>query len=239
MKKWNGRMSLSDWQPRPRPIVDVLSGRYCELQRLNAHHTDALFECSSEVTTEDRFRYLFEDAPGSKEIFWEWMQSKMAVDDPYTFAVVDKRTGLAAGRASYMRITPEHGVIEIGGIFWGLSLAKTRAATEAIFLLLQHAFDDLKYRRVEWKCNNDNLPSKRAAQRFGFQFEGIFRNHFVTKGRNRDTAWFAIIDQDWPLIRLAFESWLNESNFDNAGNQIRSLQAFMPSAQGSDGSDAH
>jgi RimJ/RimL family protein N-acetyltransferase len=129
-----------------------------------------------------------------------------------------------------MRITPEHGVIEVGNILWGPRIARTRIATEALFLHARHVFDDLAYRRFEWKCNSLNEPSKRAAQRFGFTFEGVFRQHIVAKGANRDTAWFAMLDCEWPALRESYERWLDPANFDEAGRQRRSLESFRSAA---------
>lgn len=143
-------------------------------------------------------------------------------DDPLFFTIV--RDGRPEGIASYLRMEPEHGSIEIGHIWFGTPLQRTTAATEAIFLLARHAFDDLGYRRLEWSCNALNARSRRAAERFGFTFEGVFRNAMVAKGRNRDTAWFSIIAEDWPAIRQAFEAWLDPSNFGADGAQRRPLQ---------------
>ena len=141
------------------------------------------------------------------------------------FAVIDQASGQCEGRQALMNIFPEFGRIELGSIFWGMAIARTRIATEATYLHLKYAFDELGYRRFEWKCNNDNAASKRAAERFGFTFEGVFRQHLVIKGANRDTAWFSIIDSDWPAIRQAFEDWLAPENFDSDGNQINKLAA--------------
>ena len=146
------------------------------------------------------------------------------------FAIVDLASGAASGMASYLNIVPANGCIEIGHIWFAPPLQKTRAATEAIFLMIRHAFEDLAYRRVEWKCNSLNEASKRAARRFGFTYEGTFRQHMVIKGRNRDTAWFAMLDHEWPAIRAAFERWLDPDNFDAAGRQRKSLAALMPSS---------
>jgi hypothetical protein len=134
--------------------------------------------------------------------------------------------------ASYLRITPEHGAVEIGHIWFGSTLKRTPAATEAIYLLARHVFDDLGYRRLEWKCNALNAPSRRAADRFGFTFEGVFRKQQVVKGRNRDTAWYAIVDDDWPPIRAGFEAWLAPENFDAEGRQRRSLAQFRTHPEG-------
>jgi RimJ/RimL family protein N-acetyltransferase len=151
-------------------------------------------------------------------------------EDPLFFTIV--ANGRPAGMASYLRITPEHGAIEIGHIWFGAGLKRTPAATEAIFLLARHVFDDLGYRRLEWKCNALNEPSRRAADRFGFTFEGVFRKQQVVKGRNRDTAWYAIVDDDWPPIRATFEAWLAPGNFDDAGRQRQRLAQFRPTARG-------
>jgi RimJ/RimL family protein N-acetyltransferase len=151
-----------------------------------------------------------------------------ASEDPLFFAVVCD--GRVLGRVSYMRITPAFGVIEIGNIVFAPALQRTTAATEAIYLLARHAFDDLGYRRLEWKCNALNAASRRAAERFGFTFEGIFRNHQIVKGRNRDTAWYAIIDADWPVIRSGFEAWLSPDNFDD-GKQRTGLTQLIAAAR--------
>ena len=153
-----------------------------------------------------------------------------ASDDPLYFSLVVD--GRAAGVASYLRITPEFGVIEIGHIWFGAALRRTTAASEAIFLLARHAFEDLGYRRLEWKCDALNGPSRRAAERFGFTFEGIFRKHQVVKGRNRDTAWYAIVDEDWPAIGAGFERWLAPANFDAGGRQRATLGALIARSRG-------
>lgn len=149
-----------------------------------------------------------------------WREAEKAV----LYAIVPAETKTAAGWAAYMRITPAHGVIEIGNVLFSPGLQRTRAATEAVYLMARHVFEDLGYRRFEWKCNAENAQSRRAALRFGFTFEGIFRQHMVVKGQNRDTAWFAMLDKEWPARREAFETWLAPENFDAAGRQRRSLK---------------
>jgi RimJ/RimL family protein N-acetyltransferase len=144
-------------------------------------------------------------------------------DDPLFFTLVGLPDERPLGMASYLRIAAEHGSIEIGNIWFGTPLQRTTAATEAIYLLARHAFDELGYRRLEWKCNALNIPSRSAAERFGFTFEGIFRKHYVVKGRNRDTVWYAIVDDDWPAARAGFEAWLDPANFDEEGRQRHSL----------------
>lgn len=223
---------LAHWTPRPRPAVSVLEGRWCRLEKLDpARHGDALFEASSADGAEQRFRYLYEWPPESRAEFDAWMTRVAALDDPLFYAVVDRATGRAEGRQTFMRITPEHGVIEIGNILWGPGMARTRLATEALYLFAAYAFDTLGYRRFEWKCNALNAPSRRAALRFGFTFEGIFRQHIVVKGQNRDTAWFAMIDRDWPAIRAGFERWLEARNFDTEGRQRMPLAAAREAVQ--------
>jgi RimJ/RimL family protein N-acetyltransferase len=216
-------MDLSSWTPRPRPARAPIFGRYVALEPLDpARHGDALFAASMAPGAEERFRYLFE-ASQDRPAFDAWLAQAAASQDPMPFAVIDRATGLAGGRQSLMRITPEHGVIEIGSILWGPAVARTRLATEALYLFAREAFDNLGYRRFEWKCNDANEPSKRAALRFGFRFEGVFRHHMVAKGANRDTAWFAIIDDEWPDLRREYERWLDPANFDADGRQRTAL----------------
>ena len=181
---------------------------------------------------EERFRYLFEP-PYDRPDFVQWIARMERANDPLPFAVIDRATGRCEGRQALMRITPEHGVIEIGAILWGPGIARTRVATDALFLTARYVFEELGYRRFEWKCNNLNEPSKRAALRFGFQYEGLFRQHMVIKGASRDTAWFAMVDQDWPVLRAAYEQWLAPSNFDAQGKQRRRLQDLMHVSGGS------
>lgn len=218
---------LKNWQPRPRPERKVLEGRYVRLEPLDAaRHGDGLFEASSVTDADGRFRWLFEVPPESRAAFQPWLDKVEASSDPLFFAVIDKASGKVAGRQTLMRIEPAFGVIEIGNINWGPLIARKPAATEAQFLFAQYAFDELGYRRYEWKCNNNNEPSKRAAERFGFSFEGIFRQHLVVKSENRDTAWYSIIDKEWPALKKAYEAWLDPANFDAAGQQKRRLEAF-------------
>jgi RimJ/RimL family protein N-acetyltransferase len=159
------------------------------------------------------------------------LRTAAASDDPLFFTLVLLPGESPAGVASYLRITPDHGVIEIGHIWFGASLRRTTAATEAIYLLAAHAFDDLGYRRLEWKCDSLNQASRRAAERFGFRFEGVFRNHMVVKGRNRDTAWFAITDDEWPAVRAGFREWLGPDNLDGAKGQRKTLAQLIAGAR--------
>ena len=215
---------VADWNRRSLPGRVVMEGRYACLEPLDpARHGEALFEAAIAPGAEGRFRYLF-DLPMDREAFQAWLVRSAASSDPMFWAVIDKATGRAEGRQALMRIDPGHGVIEIGSILWGPAMAGTRVATEAQFLFAAHAFDALGYRRFEWKCDDRNLASRRAALRFGFQFEGIFRQHMVVKGQNRDTAWFAMLDQEWPAMKARYLAWLDPANFDEQGRQRQRLQ---------------
>ena len=202
--------------PCPRPARVALDGRYARLEPLSLAHLDGLLAASADPRS---FDYLFDLPPKDRDDLRAWIEARMKSEDPLFHAVVDKASGVAGGRQTFMRITPEHGVIEIGNILWGPPIARTRVATEALYLAARYVFDELGYRRFEWKCNNLNEPSKKAARRFGFAFEGVFRQHMWAKGANRDTAWFAMIDKDWPALRAAYERWLDPANFDAAGRQ--------------------
>lgn len=216
--------ALPGWQPAPRPRPCAQVGRYAALEPLReAAHGDALFAASTGPEAAARFRYLFDEPPRDRTALAEWIVAREGLDDPMFFAVIDRATGRVGGRQALMRITPEHGVIEIGHIYWGSAIARTRVATEAQYLFARHVFRDLGYRRYEWKCDALNAPSRAAALRFGFRFEGVFRQHMVIKGRSRDTAWFAMIDADWPALEASYERWLDPANFDADGRQRQPL----------------
>jgi RimJ/RimL family protein N-acetyltransferase len=216
---------LKNWAPRPRPERKPLDGRYVRLEPLSATaHGDGLFEAAATEGEESRFRWLPDQAPESRAAFQPWLEKVEASEDPLFFTVIDKASGKIAGRQTLMRIDPTYGVIEIGNILWGSLVARKPAATEAQFLFARYVFDVLGYRRYEWKCNDRNAPSKRAAERFGFTFEGVFRQHMIVKGENRDTAWYSILDSEWPALRRSYEQWLDPSNFDAQGRQKRRLQ---------------
>ena len=220
---------MSGWTPRQKPGRVVLDGRYVRLEPLDTErHGSQLFSASQVPDADDKFRWLAENPVDDEAAFLAWVKKSEASEDPLYFAVVDKASGKVAGRQTYMRIDTQNGVIEIGNIYWGPLIARKRAATEALYLFMRHAFADLGYRRFEWKCNNDNEPSKRAALRFGFTFEGVFRQHLIVKGLNRDTAWFSIIDKEWPALEKAYEAWLAPENFDADGQQRRKLETFQP-----------
>jgi RimJ/RimL family protein N-acetyltransferase len=208
---------------RPSPVV--LTGRYGRVEKLDpARHGSALWDAiKTESTLWDYMPYgPFDTA----EHFQAWLSERATLTDPYVYAVVAP-DGRALGIAALMRITPEMGVIEVGHIAYSPALQRTPLGTEAQFLLAQYAFDTLGYRRYEWKCNALNAASRRAAERYGFTFEGIFRQHMIVKGKNRDTAWYSIIDSEWPARKAAFERWLAPSNFDAQGRQKAGLASFM------------
>ncbi|ORE94938.1 acetyltransferase [Aurantimonas sp. 22II-16-19i] len=210
--------------PAGAPERLVLAGRYTRLEPLDpARHSADLFAAIAPDAPR-RHRWLFDHAPGDLGAMRDWAEGAAMSQDPLFFAVVDTASGRAGGRQSLMRIVPEHGVIEIGNILWGEGVAGTRLATEALFLTAAYVFDTLGYRRFEWKCNDLNAPSRRAAERFGFVFEGVFRQHMVVKGENRDTAWFAMIDSDWPRLKAGYEAWLDPANFDGDGRQRMKLR---------------
>lgn len=218
---------MRHWTARERPSARVIEGRFVRLERLDpARHGEGLYEASATGEAEQKFRWLPEAPPSDRESFRAWVEKVAASEDPLFYAVIDKASGQVAGRQTLMRIDAANGVIEIGNIYWGPLMAQRPAATEALYLFARHVFDDLGYRRFEWKCNDENLPSKRAAARFGFTAEGVFRQHLVVKGLNRDTAWFSIIDKEWPALRQAYEAWLQPANFDAEGRQKRRLEEF-------------
>ncbi len=209
--------------PRPLPDRVTLEGAYARLEPLSAAtHFDTLLEAVTGPAEEERFRYLFEARPDALGLR-SWFETAQASSDPLFFALVDRATGRCEGRQALMRITPEHGVIEVGSIYWGPRAARTRLATEAVYLLAEYVFITLGYRRFEWKCDARNEPSRRAALRFGFRPEGVFAQHMVVKGQNRDTAWFAMLDHDWPALATAYRRWLAPENFMPEGRQLEAL----------------
>ena len=214
-----------DWTEAKRPERTTLVGTTVRLEPLDpGRQARALFAASHQDGAGDLlFRYLPYGPFAGFDDFSTWLDQRAASTDPLFVCVVDGETGSPQGMASFMRFAPEHGVIEIGHIWFSPSLQRTSKATEAIYLMARYAFDDLGYRRLEWKCDALNDASRRAAERFGFTFEGVFRQHLVIKGRNRDTAWFSILDGEWPPVRAAFEAWLAPENFDQSGGQRRSL----------------
>jgi RimJ/RimL family protein N-acetyltransferase len=210
---------------RPPARQTVLEGEHVRLEPLDPerHAADLFAAAHGEGADPDLWRYLGYGPFEAVEAMRGWLATAATSTDPLYLAVVDRPGGRAAGVVSYLRIEPEHGAIEIGHIWFGHALQRTPAATETIHLLARHAFDDLGNRRLEWKCDAANARSRRAAERFGFTFEGVFRQHMVVKGRNRDTAWYSLLDSEWPAAAAAFEAWLAPENFDADGRQRRSL----------------
>jgi RimJ/RimL family protein N-acetyltransferase len=212
--------------PAPRPSRIRLEGRLVDIEPLDpARHADSLWDAVRDPEHDGLWAYLFDGPFGDARSFRESVERKAASEDPLFFAIVDRATGRATGYAAYLRIEPAHRVIEVGGILFTPLLQRTRGATEAMFLMARHAFDELGYRRYEWKCDSRNQPSRRAAERLGFTFEGVFRQHMIIKGRNRDTAWYSMLDSEWPARKAAFERWLAPSNFDEQGRQRTPLRA--------------
>ncbi len=211
--------------PCPPPSREPMRGRHCSVVPLDADaHGGQLYRVDGLDTDGGSWTYMPYGPFATEKDYLQWIRSDCAGDDPLFHAILDT-DGSPLGVASYLRIQPAAGSIEVGHIHYSPRLQRTAAATEAMFLMMRRVFDELGYRRYEWKCDALNAPSRAAALRLGFTFEGIFRQATVYKGRNRDTAWYAIIDSDWPAIRDAFERWLDPANFDSEGNQLQSLQA--------------
>ncbi len=214
--------ALPDWAARPRPTRVTLKGRYCTVEPLDAtRHAAALFAANN-ADSGSMWTYLSYGPFVDLASYTAWVARVSQGDDPLFFAIVDAPSQTALGVASLMRIDPANGAIEVGHLAYSPRLQRTPAATEAMFLLMQYAFE-LGYRRYEWKCDTLNAPSRAAAQRLGFSFEGVFRQAVIYKERSRDTAWHSIIDAEWPALRAAFTQWLAPSNFDAAGRQLTRL----------------
>jgi RimJ/RimL family protein N-acetyltransferase len=214
-----------DWTPVPLPGPVTLRGRYVTLEPLNAEsHTADLWEAV--CGHDELWTWLFESPCATESDLRAVIEKKQAATGAIFLAIVPVATERAAGWASYMRMEPAHGVVEVGSILLSPSLQRTTAATEAMYLMAGHVFDHLGYRRYEWKCNALNQPSRRAAERLGFTFEGIFRQHLVIKGKSRDSAWFSMLDNEWPVRKQVLETWLAPENFDEQGRQRRSLAEF-------------
>jgi RimJ/RimL family protein N-acetyltransferase len=220
-----------DKVPARLPDTRALFGGSVTIEPVSvARHGAELWQCFADSDPEGRLWTYMGYGPFADEAaFRQWLAKCEASPDPRFYAIVPRNSGKAAGMASLMRITPEHGVIEIGNIWFSPALQQTREATDALFVMMRHALDELGYRRLEWKCDALNAASRRAALRLGFTFEGIFRQHMVYKGRNRDTAWFAILDHEWPRLRTAYQAWLSDDNFDADGRQRKPLSDFITS----------
>ena len=213
------------------PSLQTLEGRFCRLEKLELGHSQELFDALRADESGALWTYLPESPPVDLSELSAWVEQASGKRDPAFYALIERSSGRCLGRAAYMRIAPTAGSIEVGSILYSPSLQRTPVATEVMYLMMQHAFDELGYRRYEWKCDSLNEPSRRAAERLGFTCEGIFRQALVYKGRNRDTAWYAIIDRDWPAIRQGFEAWFDPANFDESGQQKHALATFIAAAR--------
>lgn len=215
------------WTARPEPGNVTLTGRTCRLEPLDASkHADELHADYSVAPDDRDWTYLMESFPSDINEFRENIEKKAQSADPKFYTVIDLASEKAVGIFSLLRIQPEHGVIEVGHVNFSQLIKQSAISTEAQFLLMKYAFDELGYRRYEWKCDSLNAPSRKAALRLGFKFEGIFRNGSIYKERSRGIAWFSIIDDEWPAVKAAIHSWIAPENFDNEGKQIKSLTAF-------------
>ena len=208
------------------PDLRPIHGRWIRLDPVNVErHAAGLYQSFAGQDPEGHlWTYMAYGPFASAEIFKEWLKQRQAARDPWFYAFVNRETGVALGMGAFMRADAASGAIEIGNIWLSPSLQRTREGTEAIYLMIRHCFDDLGVRRLEWKCDALNEPSRRAALRYGFTFEGIFRQHFIIKGRNRDTAWYAMLDKEWPAARAGFEAWLSDTNFDAQGKEKAKLR---------------
>jgi len=218
--------AVPDWTPPPLPSREPMVGRRCTLAPFDSNaHAKSLYAANTLDVAGEMWTYLPYGPFRTLDSYRAWMDASCQSEDPLFYAVVDNATGMAVGVASYLRIDPRSGSIEVGHIGYSPLLQRTPAATEAMYLMMDRAFG-LGYRRYEWKCNALNAPSRTAAQRLGLSFEGIFRQALIVKGRNRDTAWYAAIDKDWPELKAAFVRWLDPTNFDEQGKQRLRLSAL-------------
>lgn len=217
---------LPEWQEKSPPPATPIEGQYCRIEKLDpSQHAASLFTADQEDKDGSSWTYMPYGPFADWQVYLAWAQKMASSSDPLFYAILDKKDHRALGVASYLRIDPPIGVIEVGHIHLSPSLQRTRIATEMHYLMMKRVFDEMGYRRYEWKCDALNEPSRKAALRLGFTFEGIFRQATIYKKRNRDTAWFSILDKEWPALKAAFEAWLHPENFDSAGRQIRPLKA--------------
>jgi RimJ/RimL family protein N-acetyltransferase len=215
--------ALEGWRPPPRPARRVLGGRWCRVEPLDAAQHGPQLHAANSLDREGRMWTYLQSGPfASLDEYLAWLEPRPASEDPLFFAIVDAVTGQATGLGSYLRIEPDAGSVEVGHLQFSPLLQRTPAATEALYLLMRNAFD-LGYRRCEWKCDALNAASRRAAERLGYTFEGVFRQATVYKGRNRDTAWYSGLDSEWPALAAGLHAWLQPGNFDDSGRQRRPL----------------
>ncbi len=221
--------TIDNWQACKHPPRSAMIGDYCKLESIDIeYHATDLYQAYITQGGLQNWTYLAYGPFNDFEAFSQWIALTCLSDDPLFYAVIDSQTQKAVGLASYLRIEPAPGVVEVGHIHFSPLLQKKPAATEVMYLMMRRVFDELGYRRYEWKCDALNPGSRQAAMRLGFTFEGVFRQATMYKGRNRDTAWYSVIDKEWPAIKAAFESWLDPINFDAKGQQFESLASFRP-----------
>ena len=215
--------SLNTFNSPSNPKVSILNGQYCRLEKLSEQHIDGLYNHFSLDDDAPNWTYLSEEPIKDKEEFKQYINNQINSQDPYFMAIIDQNTNEALGELALLRINPMDASIEVGHIHFSNALKQTRIATEAHFLLASYVFEELGYRRYEWKCDDFNQASMNSAKRLGFTYEGTFRQHKIYKERNRNTAWFSMLDSEWPSIKQQYEQWLLPSNFDSNGQQYERL----------------
>ena len=216
-----------NWQPAQFPTRDPMEGSFVRLVPVEPEkHSQGLLDAYSHRGDGRDWTYIPRALPGTIEETRKWTADLQKSEDPFFFAIEDKATGKPVGTASYLRMKPADGVIEVGYIIFSPLMQKKPSSTEVMYLMMRRVFDDWGYRRYEWKCDALNAPSRAAAERLGFTFEGVFRQATMYKGRNRDTAWFSVLDSEWQVVKSAFETWLSPDNFDEFGDQIESLKGI-------------
>ena len=216
---------INDWQECAFPPRSTMTGKWCRVERLVPEkHAEELFAAYVKQRNDQDWTYLPYGPFDRFDDYQRWLTKTYTDDDPLFHTIIESKTNKAVGVASFLRIQPEIGVIEVGHIHFSPLMQKTSVATEAMFLMMRRVFDELGYRRYEWKCDALNARSRKAAERFGFSFEGLFRQATLYKNRNRDTAWFGMTDREWPMIKKTFEIWLSPDNFDTQGRQKKNLQ---------------
>jgi RimJ/RimL family protein N-acetyltransferase len=221
-------VALPNWRGAVLPGGEPLAGRYCRLERVDVErHAAELYDAYCDAPDWSDWTYLLAGPFDTFDAYRTYLAAAAKLTDPMHYAVIDLGSGKAVGTLALMRIDAPNGIIEVGSVTYSPRLKRTRIATEAMALLIQYVFDDLGYRRFEWKCDSLNAPSRSAALRYGFTFEGIFRQAIVTRGRNRDTAWYSIIDSEYPKLHAAYTRWLDVGNFDGEGRQIETLAHFI------------
>jgi len=222
---------MPEWTARPMPPRTAMAGRFARVEPLDPdRHAAALFEANADDREGRNWTYYNYGPFASLADYRKWVESSCADSTRLFHAIIDQTRGEAVGVAAYANALPNYGTIEVGALNFSPRLQRRPAATEAMYLMMRRVFDELGYRRYEWKCDSLNLPSRAAAARLGFTYEGLFRQAMITRGNNRDTAWFSIIDPEWPALRAAFEAWLDPGNFDNEGRQRRNLTSFRAAA---------